>query len=186
MNLTRRALCIALSLAPIAGGLAPARAAGLPLVGMRHDGRPLAPDEVRGWRLVYFGYTRCPDVCPAGLQSMTDAIEALGPIGQGFTPVFVTVDPERDTVEVMREYVAYFHPRFIGVTPSAAELETMAQAWRVKYAKADAGPGKPYLVDHTAAIFLVDPTGAIAGRLSHSLDGQQIAAKIRAVLGARS
>ncbi len=186
MDATRRTLCIALTLAPLAPALGQAQVAGLPIVGMRHDGRPLAPEELRGWRLVYFGYTRCPDVCPAGLQSMTDAIEALGPLGQGFTPIFVTVDPERDTVEIMRDYVAFFHPRFIGVTPTLAQLETMAPAWRVKYAKADAGDGKPYLVDHTATIFLVDPAGAIAGRLSHSLDGQQIAAKIRAVIGARS
>jgi len=181
--LTRRRLltCSAVLLLP---GVAPA-GPEMRLSGLLQDGRPVGPDDLKGWLLVYFGYTRCPDVCPLGLQTMAEAVDALGPLGERITPVFVTVDPERDTPEVLKEYVAFFHPRLMAVSPTAEQLAATAKAWRVKYARVEQSEGRPYLMDHTASIFLSDPGGAIAGRFPHDLGGAGMANKIRSVFVAR-
>lgn len=180
--LTRRIL-LASALAALAAR--PALAAGLTVQGTRHDGVALAPGDLGGWVLAYFGYTHCPDVCPLGLQTIAEAIDALGPAGAAITPVFVTVDPERDTPERLRDYVGFFHPRLIGVTPGPDDLAVMARAWRVKYAKVELGEGRPYLMDHTASILLADPSGAAAGRFPHDLGSARMAERIRAVMEAR-
>lgn len=183
---TRRTLVVALALAPLATLLpVPTRAEGLPLIGMRQDGTHVGPSEIAGWRLVYFGYTHCPDICPLGLQTIAEAIDALGADGGKITPVFVTVDPERDTPALMKDYVAYFHPRLIGISPSVEELVVMAKAWRVKYARVEIGEGRPYLMDHTATILLADPNGQPSGRFSHDLGGARLADKIRAAMEAK-
>lgn len=176
---TRRAFVAGLAGAALFASASAALAAP-PLMGTRSDGEPATAEAPGGWRLVYFGYTHCPDVCPTGLQTMSDAITALGPLGERISPVFVTVDPERDPPKVMRDYVAFFHPRMIGITPSPEDLKTMGKAWRVKFARVDV-PGHDYLMDHTAAIFLVDPGGEIAGRFPHDLTSDKLADRIRGV-----
>ena len=150
------------------------------LYGMRHDGREAAPGDIGGWRLVYFGYTRCPDVCPMSLQSMALALGELGPVGERITPVFVTLDPERDTSKAVADYVAFFSPRFIGLTPNAEQLERLAKEWRVTYQRVEVKDRDSYLIDHTASIFLVDPSGSIVGKYPHDLDGPGLAKRIRA------
>lgn len=184
--LSRRGLLLALSSLPLVAAPAPAFAAELPILGVATDGRDLAAGDLGGWRLVYFGYTHCPDVCPLGLQTMAEAVEALGPFSAAITPVFVTVDPDRDTPAVMKDYVAFFHPRLIGVTPSPEQLAIMAKAWRIKFAKVDVGAGRPYLMDHTAAVILVDPQNRAAGRFPHDIGGAHLADRIRGVLMARA
>ena len=153
------------------------------LVGVRQDGHEIAAGDIPGWKLVYFGFTQCPDICPTSLQSMTLALDALGPIGERITPVFVTVDPERDTPKVIAEYVSYFHPRMVGLSPRPDQLAALAQAWRVKYARVELK--NSYSIDHTATIFLADPSGAIIGRYPHDLDGPALSNRIRASLLAR-
>ena len=185
MSLTRRA-ALAVSLLPLLAALPDAARAGQRILGIDQTGKPFADAPQLGWKLVYFGYTHCPDVCPLGLQTMAEALDALGPLGERLTPIFVTVDPDRDTTRVMANYVGFFHPRLVGVTPSMDELKAMAAAWRVKFAKVEVGEGRPYLMDHTASIFLIDPDGTVAGRLSHNLPSDQMAAKIRTVLESRS
>ncbi len=185
MATTRRALLGALAATLFLGAVAPA-VAGQRLLGTSQTGEPVAETLQTGWRLVYFGYTFCPDVCPLGLQTMSEALDALGPVADRVTPIFVTVDPERDTPQVMANYVTFFHPRLVGLSPSQDELKQMAAAWRVKYARVEVGEGRPYLMDHTATIFLVDPNGEIAGRLSHNLPADRMAEKIRTVLESRS
>ena len=185
MTLNRRA-ALAACLLPLLAGLPRPALAGPRIMGIDQTGAPVGEALQSGWRLVYFGYTHCPDVCPLGLQTMAEALDALGPLGERLTPIFVTVDPERDTPQVMAGYVTFFHPRLVGITPTADELKSMATAWRVKYAKVEVGEGRPYLMDHTASIFLIDPEGAVAGRLSHNLPADQMAVKIRTVLEARS
>lgn len=180
---TRRDVVLFLSAAALMP-ITPAAADGLPLFGRRSDGHP-SDETLGGWRIVYFGYTHCPDVCPTGLQAIADAIEALGPLGKAITPIFVTVDPDRDGPEVMRDYVAFFHPRMIGLTPTADELRVMGKAWRIKYAKVDV-PGHDYLMDHTATILLVDPEGQVAGRFSHTLAADALADRIRTVFTNRA
>lgn len=185
MTATRRAALAGLLVLAAVGPTAPALA-GQAILGVDQTGKPLTETSLGGWRLVYFGYTHCPDVCPLGLQNMAETLDRLGALGEKLTPVFVTVDPARDTPEVMAGYVGFFHARLVGVSPSEDQLKTMAAAWRVKYAKVEIGEGRPYLMDHTASIFLIDPDGVVAGRLSHNLQSEQMAAKIRSVLEARS
>ncbi len=184
--ITRRTAVSLLAGLAFVSATLPARAAALPILGRRHDGRDARPEDFPEWRLVYFGYTHCPDVCPLGLQTMADAIEALGPLGARLSPVFVTVDPARDTPAVMSQYVGFFHPRLVGITPSEEELKVMGKAWRVKYAKVEVGEGRPYLMDHTASLLITDPAGEPAGRLSHDLGGARSAERIRAAMEARS
>ena len=161
--------------AMIAGG-----ASAADLFGLRHDGREAAPGDIGGWRLVYFGYTRCPDVCPMSLQSMALALGELGPIGERITPVFVTLDPERDAPKAVADYIAFFSPRFVGLTPNAEQLPRLAKEWRVTYKRVEVKERDSYLIDHTASIFLVDPSGSIIGKYPHDLDGPGLAKRIRA------
>jgi len=177
------------SLAGLSGALFAERARAaepLTLAGQRHDGADLPAGAPQGWVLAYFGYTLCPDVCPVGLLTMTQALEALGPLAEKVTPVFVTVDPERDRPDVLAQYLSFFHPRFVGLSPTDAQLQAMAKAWRVKYARVEPGEGRPYLMDHTASIFLRDPAGAPAGRFPHGMDAEQMAEKIRMAMASRS
>ncbi len=185
VRLDRRAFLGAVAIAlPISGGMRAASAAELGLLGVRHDGRRLAPGEPAGWKLIYFGYTHCPDVCPTGLQTIAEAMDRLGALGERITPVFVTVDPPRDTPPVMAEFVALFHPRFVGVTPDADELRRMAAAWRIKYGKAETGVEGAYLMDHTSMALLLDPTDAAVGRISLNLAPEVFAERVAARMSA--
>ena len=183
MNVIRRFFLIA---ALVLAGAAPTPVhAQARLSGVDHLGRAVSPEAPGGWRLVMFGYTHCPDVCPVGLQTLAETLDALGPIGERLTPVFVSVDPARDTPAVMKDYAPLFHPRLIGVTPTPEQLAEMAAAWRVKYARVDSADGKTYSMDHTATIFLVDPAGAILRRLPYSAPPKDLAERIRAALASR-
>jgi protein SCO1/2 len=120
--------------------------------------------DFRGqFMLVFFGFTHCPDICPVELQTMSDALDLLGAEAGRVTPIFVTVDPERDTPEVLREYASHFHPRLVALTGSAEDIGAVARAYRVYYAKATGtqAPADPadYLMDHTAIIYLMGPDG---------------------------
>lgn len=167
-------------------------AAGVPstlhaaeLYGVRQDGSEIAAGDITGWKLVYFGFTHCPEICPTSLHSMAEALDALGPVSLGITPVFVTVDPERDTPEILARYVSYFHPRMIAIAPHPDQLPDLAKAWRVKYARVELQDSGSYSMDHTAVVFLADPSGAIVGRYPHDLDGAALADRIRATMLAR-
>lgn len=134
------------------------------------------------YRLLYFGYTHCPDACPLGLQVMSDALDRLGRLGDSIAPVFVTVDPERDTPEVLRQYVSMFHPRFRAVSGSEAAIAELAGRYKVVFTKVELGDGRPYAVDHSTSIFLTDATGRVIGRFPHTLTAPELAAKITARL----
>lgn len=165
-----------LAFAALLAGTIPAPAAGGLL---DHKGQPISEDGFGpGLRLIYFGYTHCPDVCPLGLQNMTEALDMLGRAGDIVTPVFVTVDPERDTVALLSRYITMFHPRFIGVTGTTEAVSALAERFKVTYAKVDRGAGKDYLVDHSTSIYLTDPAGRLLGRFSHSLPPAALATKI--------
>jgi protein SCO1/2 len=130
--------------------------------------------------LVFFGYTHCPDLCPSGLQVIAAALDKLGPKADRVTPIFITVDPERDTPQVMAEYVKSFHPRLVGLTGSPAEIAAVTKAYRVYAVKvADGGEPTSYSVDHSAFLYLMDATGAYVAhfpstvsveKLTHELD----------------
>ncbi len=128
-----------------------------------HHGRPVTEASFPGQHLlVYFGYTYCPDICPTDLARLAAALDLLQPEAlSNVQPLFVTVDPERDTAEVMAGYVSAFHPAILGLTGTEAQVAAAAKAFRVHRMKVpmpDAGP-EEYLINHTPNAYLIDPQG---------------------------
>ncbi|NCF28010.1 MAG: redoxin domain-containing protein [Gammaproteobacteria bacterium] len=112
------------------------------------------------WTLLFFGYTHCPDVCPVTLSVLKNAVAMMGAAGaEPPRVVFVSVDPARDNLEHLAAYVSHFNPEFLGVTGSESNLGAFARQLGVLYMRADPDNGGDYLVDHTAAVFLIDPRG---------------------------
>jgi protein SCO1/2 len=127
------------------------------------NGKPRTDADFRGkLLLVYFGFTYCPDVCPTGLQNIGLALDKLGEAAERVQPLFVTVDPARDTAEHLKDYVPMFHPRLIGLTGDAAAIHKTAAAYRVYYAKVPL-KDDDYTVDHSSFIYLVGPDGHYLG-----------------------
>jgi cytochrome oxidase Cu insertion factor (SCO1/SenC/PrrC family) len=151
------------------------------------DGKRVTEQDYRGkYMLVVFGYTTCPDVCPAELQTLANAMDELGAKAEKVNPIFITVDPERDTVERVAEYVKTFHTRFIGLTGSLDEIRQAARAYRVYYAKAeDKGSAAGYLMDHSAFMYLMSPQGEYVTHFSYGTAPEKIAAAVeKAMSGA--
>lgn len=132
--------------------------------------------------LVYFGYTYCPDVCPTALQVMSVAVQDLGPKAKDVVPIFITVDPDRDTVKHLAAYVKNFDPRMVGLTGSADQIKQAAKVYRVYYRKAEPAPGSPpkdYLMDHSSVIYLMDRQGHYITHFTHRSQSEDIEAAIR-------
>jgi cytochrome oxidase Cu insertion factor (SCO1/SenC/PrrC family) len=126
-------------------------------------GRTRSDRDFRGkLMIVYFGYTFCPDVCPADLMAITQALDALGPAADGIQPIFITVDPERDS-KVLAAYVAAFHKSLIGLTGSPEEIRKVANAYKAFYAKVPGEHGGEYAIDHTGVIYLMGRNGEYLG-----------------------
>ena len=151
-------------------------------------GASVSDQTYRGkWLLVFFGYTFCPDVCPTTLQSIADALERLGNLADRVQPLFITVDPKRDTPAVIGEYVRNFDPRIIGLTGSAEAIAAVAHEYRVYYAVQRTGDGPDdYLMDHSAVIYVMNPDGKLARMLAGNISGAQLAAKLRPLLSPQS
>jgi protein SCO1/2 len=131
-----------------------------------HTRRTRTDSDFRGkLLLVYFGYTYCPDICPTDLQAIAQALDQLGPAGDAVQPLFITLDPERDTVEHLAEYVALFHPRLVGLTGDVEAIRQTARAYKVFYARAPSAQSTDYTIDHTGFIYLVDRAGRYLGFL---------------------
>ena len=132
----------------------PGGAGGFSMVA--HTGESVSDASYPGeYLLVVFGFTNCPDICPLDLARMSMAINQLGAAGERVRPLFVTVDPKRDTVERLAEYVAPFHPRLVGLTGTRAQVAATAKAYDVDYIVGEFGG--EYLVQHTAGTYLVAP-----------------------------
>jgi protein SCO1/2 len=145
------------------------------------NGHAQTERDFRGrWLLVYFGYTYCPDTCPTTLLEIADAFRKLGPKSHEVVPVFITLDPARDHPAVLRNYLAAFGPEFVGLTGTAAQIASVAHAYRVYYAKHPL-PGGGYAVDHASTIYLMAPDG----RFASLLDDQQGAGVLAKELGDR-
>lgn len=112
--------------------------------------------------LVYFGYTFCPDVCPLDNARNAEAVDLLKAAGHDVTPVFITVDPERDTPEVMAEFTGYMHPDMVGLTGSADQVKAASQAYKAYYRKQDSDDPEYYLVDHSTFTYLMFPETGFA------------------------
>lgn len=133
-------------------------AIGGPFSLINHDGKRVTEKDFLGkWTLLYFGFTHCPDICPDELQKLAAAVDKIKEkAGIEIVPVFISVDPERDTVEQVREYVKEFHPKLIGLTGNSDEIKKVARAYRVYYMKT-AEEDSDYLVDHSIVMYLMDP-----------------------------
>jgi len=125
-----------------------------------HTGRPRRLEDFRGKAVVvFFGFTHCPDVCPTTLAEVSQVMQALGPDAQRVQVLFVTVDPERDTKEVLAKYVTAFDPRFLGLYGDAAATQRAAKEFKVYYEKRKAGDS--YSVDHSGQTYVIDPQGRL-------------------------
>ncbi len=162
---------------------------GVALVGgpfsmVDQDGKRVTEKDFLGkYMLVFFGYTYCPDVCPTELQVMTAALDQMGPEASRIQPIFVSIDPARDTPAVLKAYVGNFGPRLIGLTGTAEEVAAIAKAYRVYYAKAaTSGSGTDYLMDHSSIIYLMGPDGRFVTHMAYTTDAAKLAAELKETL----
>ncbi len=179
-------LLAALAAGPAAAGEAPPLSFGGPFSLIDHDGRAVTERDFAGrFLLVLFGYTRCPNTCPTGLATMAAALDLLGAAGAQVQPLFISVDPARDRPAKLKDYVARFHPRLVGLTGSERQVAAAARAYRVhrrKVVLADAkGPGD-YLVDHSSLAVLIGPDGGWRTLFPHGVDAEFMAGAIRRYL----
>jgi cytochrome oxidase Cu insertion factor (SCO1/SenC/PrrC family) len=144
------------------------------------DGKPTTEQKFDGkYALVYFGYSFCPDVCPTGLQTISAAVEKLGNNAQKVVPVFISVDPERDTPQQLKQYTELFHNRMEGLTGSKAQIDALTKKFKVYYAiRKDQDP-ENYPVDHSSFTYLMGPDWKILAVFRHEVTPDQIAAAIK-------
>ena len=129
--------------------------------------------------LIYFGYTHCPDVCPTELANMATALDILGPQAENIVPLFITLDPQRDTLAALASYVPLFHERLVGLTGTEAEIAAVAQAYSVFYEKIEGEETTDYTLKHTTLIYLVRPDGELAESFPHGTAPTAISDAIR-------
>jgi protein SCO1 len=138
-------------------------------------GRTVTNADFRGkWQLIYFGYTFCPDVCPTTLAEITSAIAALGPRGREVQPIFITLDPARDSAKVLGAYLKAFDPRFVGLRGDPETTQELAQQFHAYFRLRGLGNGE-YTVDHSSFIYVFDPKGTFVELLTGDLPGHGLA-----------
>ena len=148
------------------------------------SGKPVTErDYAGGWMLIYFGYSFCPDVCPTELGTMAAALDQLGPAGAKVVPVFITVDPQRDTPAHLADYVSRFHPRMQGLTGTPEQVAEAARRFRVYYSKVQRPEMTDYLMDHSSFIYLVGPDAKVRTLFRPEQSPEAIAAAIAAQIG---
>ncbi|HEX2256139.1 MAG TPA: SCO family protein [Afifellaceae bacterium] len=149
-----------------------------------HNGAPVTERVLREQpTALFFGFTQCPDVCPTTLMDMTAWREALGDEAEDLRLVFVTVDPERDTPEVLKDYLGAFSPAIIGITGEPEKVAAMLQSYHV-YSRKVPQEGGGYTMDHTASVFLLDGAGRFVGTISHGENRETALAKLERLVGA--
>ena len=158
-----------------------AAAIGGPFALTDGGGKAVTDRDYRGkYMLVYFGYTFCPDVCPTTLNDLAQAMDRLGPVADKVQPLFITIDPARDTPDVVRQYAAAFSPRLVGLTGSAAQIATVAKEYRVYYAPHKTGPNPgDYTMDHSSILYVMDPAGRFIGVIRADEGADAIAADVK-------
>ena len=145
------------------------------------SGKTVTDSDFRGrWMLVYFGYTFCPDVCPTELQAVAASLDKLGSQATKLAPIFITVDPDRDTPSVMGEYVKLFDDRIIGLSGSPAQIAAALRAYRVYAVKSESKATTSYLMDHSSFLYLMGPDGKLRTLFKPGTSSDEIAASIRA------
>ena len=147
-------------------------------------GQSVTDASYRGrWMLVYFGYTFCPDVCPTELQTISAALDKLGPKSAEVVPLFITIDPQRDTAGALAGYVKLFDNRLIGLTGTPEQIAAVAKEYRVYYAKVTPKNSSDYLMDHSSFVYLMGPDGRFRALFRQGMTPQELAADIQTRLG---
>lgn len=149
------------------------------------DGKAFTEEQLLGrWSLIYFGFTMCPDICPAELTKVAEALEILQKKGRqvssekgAILPVFISVDPDRDSPARSSEYAKEFHPAFIGLSGTEEQVKRTAKAYRVYYSR-DESEDDDYLVDHSIITYLMDPSGEFKEFYGQNSNARDIAARI--------
>ena len=131
--------------------------------------------------VVFFGFTQCPDVCPTSLAELTEVMKRLGPDADRVQVLLITVDPERDTPEVLKQYVTAFDPRFLGLTGTPDQVKKAAASFKAYYAKAPTKDGN-YTMDHTALTYIIDAEGKLRVALRHQQSAEECVADLRTVI----
>ena len=150
---------------------------------INQDGKTVSDRDFTGqYRLVYFGYSFCPDVCPVDVQRLMQGYRKFEVDNQKaaarLQPIFITVDPQRDTPAVLKQFVAAFHPRLIGLTGSEAQIAEVAKRYAVVYQKADGGTKDAYLVDHSRTAVLYAPDGSPVALIPHDGSAEAVASEL--------
>lgn len=177
-----------LSPAGVSGGVG----VGGPFSLTDQSGRPVTDQTYSGrWMLVYFGYTSCPDVCPTELQDLSATLDKLGPDSVRIVPLFVTLDPQRDTPGVLADYTKLFDDRLVGLTGTPDQVAAVAAAYRVYFAKvankdANGKEASGYQVDHSSFLYLMGPDGRFRGLFRPGTSPQELAEAIRERMSAAS
>ena len=144
------------------------------------DGHTVSDRDFRGkYMLVYFGYTYCPDVCPTTLNAVAEARDKLGKQADRRQPLFITIDPRRDTPAVIKQYTAAFTPRLLGLTGTPAQIAAAAKEYHVYYAEHRTGPGPDdYSMDHSSILYLMGPNGRFIAPIRADETGAEMAADV--------
>ncbi len=160
-------------------GAVQAAAIGGPFHLIDHNGEPFSDQDLKGKAfLVFFGFTHCPDVCPTTLFEISEVMRKLGPEADRTAALFISVDPERDTPEAMKDYLSSFDPHLRGLTGDAASLAAVAKAYRVYYKKVPL-EGGDYTMDHTAIVYLMDKDGRFVSPFNMKRTAEVAATELR-------
>jgi cytochrome oxidase Cu insertion factor (SCO1/SenC/PrrC family) len=174
-------------LGPPAGGAAGSDAAGAgrvvgvggPIALVDQNGKAVTQAEFGGkYALIFFGYANCPDICPTELAAMSAALDKLGPGADEVVPVFITVDPERDTPETLKGYVGLYHPRLIGLTGTPGQVEAATRAFRVFAQKVWPEGSSDYLMDHSTYLYLMDRNWRLVDVIPGRKSPDELAARL--------
>jgi len=146
------------------------------------DGRTVTDQTYRGkWLLIYFGYTYCPDACPTALNDMGVALDRLGADAASLQPVFITVDPKRDTADALAEYLKSFDPHIVALTGTEEQIAAVIKEYHV-YAEVQPGGSKDYLVNHSNLFYLINPDGKFVNVVSGNGSGDELADRVRQLM----
>ncbi len=149
-------------------------------------GRSVTNEDFRGrFQLIAFGYTYCPDVCPTTLVEMAAILKQLGEQAERVQPIFITVDPERDTGKVLQTYTEFFDPRILGLTGSPALVRRAADNFKIRYAKVREPGNDNYAVDHSAGMILLGPEGEFIKKFAFATPVDEITGQLREILDTR-
>lgn len=161
---------------------------GGPFALIAPDGTTVTEQTFRGkWLLVYFGYTFCPNTCPMTLNEIATALEKLGTDATKMQPLFITVDPQRDTREVLEQYTRSFDPRIVGLTGSPQQIDAVTQEYGAYAARDKTEPGpEDYVIDHSTYLYVMDPGGKFVRAFDADTSGDRIADALRELLAQTS